>query len=524
MNTQAETEHLALERTLTVLRRRWWIIALTTVLVAAATFAFSEMQRKAYTATASVQVLASPQVNPDTGLPLSSSSDYVDPTVQATAIQLISHQPAVAAATARTVGHGLTPGQVESGIAVSQQTTTNLVNVSSTSTSPALAAAIVNTYVKRYISTQNAQARASLSQSLRLVKSQLRGLSSQSRAGTQGEALQAQAEALRIAMKIQNGGVQLVTPAAIPSGPSSPKVTRNTALGIIVGLLLGLGIAFLLERLDRRIKSVEELEHAFRLPLLAAVPQNSAFSESPTLDGPPDQGHKEVFRLLRAYLRYFNVDKEVRLLMVTSAMSGDGKTTVAYNLAEAAQEAGTKTLLLETDMRRPDLARHYRLSSGPGLSEVLTGGIAAGEAVQSVPIATRMNGNRSQVSLDVLVSGHLPPNPAELLESRTMIEVLTWASEHYGMVVIDTAPVAVVSDAMPLLPKMDGVVLVSQLGRSSKDAAAFLRDRLAGVNAPLLGVIANAVREKSAHGYGYGYGGYESRNAVIPDPPASRRL
>jgi receptor protein-tyrosine kinase len=520
MNTRVDTEPRALETTLAILRRRWWIIALTTILVAAAAFVFSKLERKEYTATTTVQVLASPQVNPDTGLPLSASSTAVDPTVQATAIQLISRQPAVAAATARTIGHGLTPGEVQSAIGVSQQTTTNLVNVSATSTSPALAAAIANTYVSRYISTQNAQARASLSQSLRLVKSQIRALPSQSRASAQGQALQAQAEALRIAMKIQNGGVQLVTSAATPSGSSSPKVTRNAALGIIVGLLLGLGIAFLLERLDRRIKSVEELEHAFRLPLLAAVPQNSAFSAPPVLDAPADQPHKEVFRLLRAYLRYFNVDKELRLLMVTSAMSGDGKTTVAYNLAEAAQEAGTKTLLLETDLRRPDLARHYGLAAGPGLSEVLTGGATAHDAVQPVAITTRVNGTPAQVSLDVLVAGQLPPNPAELLESQAMVDVLAWASEHYGMVIIDTAPVAVVSDAMPLLPKVDGVLLVSQVGRNSTDAAAFFRDRLTGVNAPLLGVVANAVREKRAHGYGYGYGGYKSRNAVTADTPA----
>lgn len=518
MHTRPDNEHLALEQTLGVLRRRWWVILLATVLVAGATYGFSKAQRKQYTATASVQVLASPQVDPQTGLPLDSSSTIVDPTEQATAIQLISHQPAVDQATASAIGHGLTAGAVASAISVSQQTTTNIADVSATSATPALASAIANTFVRQYIAAQQAHAHSILAQALRLVQLQIAALSPASRAGSSGQSLVDRAESLRIAMKLQNGGVQLVTPATTPSSPSSPKVTRNTALGLLVGLLLGLGLAFLIDRFDRRIKNVEELEHAYRLPLLAAIPQNPAFVAPPRLEQSADQAHKEVFRLLRAYLRYFNVDRELRLLLVTSAVSGDGKTTVAHNLAEAAQETGTKTLLLETDMRRPDLARHYGLAHGPGLSEVLTGGAKAHDAVQSVPIATRMNGTRSQVSLDVLVAGHLPPNPAELLESRGMVDLLAWASEHYGLVVIDTAPIAVVSDATPLLSKADGVVLVSQVGRGSRQAAAFLRERLAGLNAPLLGVVANRVREKGSHayGYGYGYGSY----APDPDVPA----
>lgn len=506
MGMNAENEQLALERTLGVLRRRWWVILLATVLVAGATFAFSKVQRKQYTATASIQVLAGQQIDPTTGMPTGSSSSFTDPTVQATAIQLISRQPGVDEATARAIGHGLTPAGVSAAISVSQQTTTNIADVSATTGSPSLSREIANTFVSQYIAAQQAKARATLQQGLNLVDRQLAVMTALQRAGQAGQSLQNQAEALRIAMRLQNGGVQPVTSAVTPGAPSSPKVTRNTALGLIVGLLLGLGLAFLLERLDRRIKNVEELEVAYRLPLLAAVPQSGDFVAPPRLDAAGDSGHKEVFRLLRAYLRYFNVDRELRLLLVTSAVSGDGKTTVAHNLAEAAQETGTKTLLLETDLRRPDLARHYGLKAGPGLAEVLTGGATAQATVQSVPIASRVNGTRSQVSLDVLVAGHLPPNPAELLQSRAMGDLLAWASEHYGLVVIDTSPVAVVSDTMPLLTKVDGVVLVSQVGKSSRDAAAFLRERLAGVGAPLLGVVANAVRDKAARGYGYGYG------------------
>ena len=287
-----------------------------------------------------------------------------------------------------------------------------------------------------------------MSQGVTLVERQIAALSPQQLAGTTGQALLDRAESLRILAKLQDGGAQLATQAGIPSSPSSPKTKRNTALGLLLGFLLGLGVAFLLERLDRRMKNVDEVSAAYRLPLLAAVPLNKQYTLPPGAKLANDRGDTEIFRLLRAYLRYFNVDRELRLLLVASASPGDGKTTIASNLAEAAQETGTGTLLLEADLRRPTLARHYGLPTGPGLSEVLIGSATPSDAIRSVPIATRVNGSRSEVSLDLLVAGHTPPNPAELLQSHAMADILAWAAEHYKLVVIDTPPLGVVSDAM----------------------------------------------------------------------------
>jgi capsular exopolysaccharide synthesis family protein len=389
---------------------------------------------------------------------------------------------------------------------VVQQGQTNIADISVTNPVPSLAAAIANTYVTQYIASQQAQERATLQRGLNEVSLQLAGLSPQQRAGTQGQSLLDQQQSLRILLKVSNGGAQQLRPAVAPSSPSSPKVTRNTALGVLMGLLIGLGLAFLLERFDRRIKNVDEVGPAFRLPLLGVVPQNKQYVAAPDAEGAEHRADMEVFRLLRAYLRYFNVDRELRVLMVASGSPGDGKTTVAHNLAEAAQETGTKSLLLEADLRRPCLATHYGLDPAPGLSELLAGTVTVAEAVRCVPIATRVNGSTSEVALDVLVGGHTPPNPAELLQSHTMADVLSWATEHYELVVIDTPPLAVVSDAMPLLKGVDGVVLVSQIGKNTRDSAAFLRERLEGVSAPVLGVVANGVKAPGRRAYGYGYG------------------
>ncbi len=502
-----ENEHLDLEGVLAVLRRRWWVIAALTLLVGVASFAFSESQPKKYTATASVLFQQSQLTQQASGLTSVGNSSAFDPVVMATNVALLKHQAGVAQATAKEIGKGITPGKVSTAVSVAQSGTTNVATVSATTGRPATAQAIANTFAQQFIKIQSKQQQDAVNQALNLVNRQIAALSKQQLAGQTGQGLQDRAESLKILGRLQNGGAQIVTLAKRPGSPSSPKVARTTLLGLLLGLLLGIIVTFVLERLDRRMKNVEDLEAAYGLPVLASVPRRSSYTRPPDVTGVAENlGDAEVFRLLRAYLRYFNVDRDLRTLLVASAAPGDGKSTISRNLAEAAQETGTRTLLIEADLRRPTVAKHYGLAVGPGLSELLSGNVTVHEAVRSIPVATRVNGTSSEVSLDVLPAGHLPPNPAELVESKAMSEVLSWAAEHYELVIIDTPPVGVVSDAMSLLRKVDGVVLVSQLGKNTRDAAAFLRKRLVGVNAPLLGLVANGVKGKEQVAYGYAYG------------------
>ncbi len=262
---------------------------------------------------------------------------------------------------------------------------------------------------------------------------------------------------------------------------------------------------------------MDELQSAYHLPLLAAVPQSKVYTTPPQqTNGTPDRGEREVFRVLRAYLRYFNVDQELRTLLVASAGTGDGKSTVARNLAQAAQESGTKTLLIEADLRRSGLAGFYDAWPAPGLSEVLVGSAEREQAIRSVPVGARVNEATSEIWMDVLVAGNPPPNPAELIESHAMAELLTWASSNYELVIVDTPPLAVVSDTISLLGRVDGVLVVSQLGKNSRDAAAFLRERLKDINAPLLGLVANRIKAPGKGGYGYSYYGYHGYHASQP--------
>jgi len=465
----------------------------------------------------------SPQLSDQaSGLQALNTSPSSDPVIMATNIQLLEHQEGVAAATAAQVGHGLTAKDVSQAITISQEGQTNVADVSATSPHPHLAAAIANAYAAQFIATLRGQQQAAVGQALALVEDQIATLSPQGLADTNGQALLDRAESLRILAKLQDGDVQVITRAATPTSPSSPKVLENTGIGLVLGLLAGLMAAFLLQRLDRRIRTLEDLDQAYQLPLLGTVPTSAVYTLPPQAAERADRGELEAFHLLRAYLRYFNVDRELRILLVSSAEPGDGKSTIARNLAQAAQQMGTKTLLVEADLRLPELAEHYRIPAAPGLSELLIERATHKSVIKQILMGSHVNGASNAVTLDVLTAGHPPPNPTELLESQAMAHTFTWAAENYELVVVDTPPLSVVADAISLLHRVDGVIVVAKRGKSHRDAAEFLRDRLLSIGAPLLGVVANGVVRPGmgdAYGYGYGYGSKSRWRGRTPDKP-----
>ena len=210
---------------------------------------------------------------------------------------------------------------------------------------------------------------------------------------------------------------------------------------------------------------------------------------------------------MRANLRYFNVDRDVRSVLITSAAPGDGKSTVAWHLAAAAAAARTRVLVVEGDLRHPGLGRALERGAGPGLSTVLAGASSFHEAIQRVPVSDGRTDGDSSRSVDVLFSGPIPPNPTDLIESDRMREVLQRAQMEYDFVVVDTPPTSVVSDAIPLVSQVGGVLVVGRLGKSTRDSLANLRDQLVNLDAPVLGVVVNGLgRDASGYGYGYGYG------------------
>jgi capsular exopolysaccharide synthesis family protein len=507
MDTQQT--NLSFEQALGVIRRRALVILLCFALCGGAAYALSKNQTKRYTATASLVFNNNQLSQQVAGLqPVSSGSNQQ--AQQTTNLKLVQLGD-MATKTASQLGRGLSKEQVNADLSVSAQGESNIVDVAATATSPTLAADIANTYTSVFVKEQQNSNHSYYASALTLVNKQIAALSSKERAGTAGLTLQDRAQSLGVLAELKNGSVQIAQTATVPTAPSSPTISKNTVLGGVFGLLLGLGLAFLLEHFDRRIREPRDLEAIYGLPLLGVVPESTALSRSAkgkkNAGAPLPASEAEAFHLIRAHLRYFNVDKELRTLMVASAAPGDGKTTVARHLAAAAARMGSRVLLLEADLRRPTIAVQLDVASGPGVADVLIGAVSLNEATQTVDLGLPGADGRGARSFDVLVAGSsLPPNPGELIESHAMESLLQQAKTRYDLIVIDTPPLTAVSDAFPLLGKVDGVIIVGRVGRNRRDVAQRLHETLTGAGAPLLGVVANGFKSGRLGGYGgYGY-------------------
>lgn len=482
-----------------ILRRRVVLIALFVLGLLALALAVSLSQQKQYSAAASL-LFRDPQLDQKL-LGSTFVAPSTDPTREAaTNLKLVS-LPVVAKRTQRRLPR---VGSVVDKVEVNADGQADLVSIRATDPSPTTAAHIANAFGEEYIAFRRQADRAKIRDAQQLASRQLNALSERERSGPNGRSIRQRSEQLQILASLQTGNAELVERATPPPSPSSPKVLRNAVLGGLLGLILGSALAFLLEHFDRRIRDPKEMENIFQRPILGTIPDSRAIATSgPVLEG--SFSESEAFRMLRANLRYFNVDRDIESVLITSSAPAEGKSTVAWNLASAAAGAGAKALLIEADLRHPRLASAVQLHPQRGLSSVLSGEAEVDQAVQHVPVSESSNGTGPARALDVLFAGPLPPNPSDLLESERMEKVLRAAERAYDLVVIDTPPTSVVPDAIPLVGRVGGVIVVCRLGRTIRGAVTHLRNQLENLDAPIIGVVVNAVTSASGYGYGYGY-------------------
>lgn len=334
-----------------------------------------------------------------------------------------------------------------------------------------------------------------------------------------------------LAVGLKSSNIRVVDPAMIPSTPARPAKTRNIALSILVGLVGGIGLALLREYLDNTVKTPDDIESLARLPSLAVVP---AFAEtngngrrSRLLGTPSTNGHdkrielvaqhlpksqtSEAFRALRTALLLSQAERPPQVILVTSALPREGKTTAAANLAVTLAQLGDRTLLIDADLRKPGVGRILDLTDGKyaGLSSYLAG-------VSSLDLVTVPH--PAIPNLAAIPTGPLPPNPADLLSSHKLADAIAKLRSQYKFIVIDSPPIMAATDAVILSVQTDGVLLVVRSGETPKEAFTRARDLLVGVKCRLLGVVLNAVDSSSPdyyysyryYPYSYGYGPQEA--------------
>jgi len=444
-----------------VLRRRWWMIVICPIIAALAAGIVSLALPPVY--EAQVVVLVRP------AQPLGST----DPTVAAltsdqisrTYASLMTQRPLLQSVSSE-LGLSIRPDDLAKEVTVTPETNTTILNVAVKDTNPALARDLANRLTADLIA-------------------EVKGF---------------QQQETQVPNARTGDNLIVVSPAILPDKPVSPNKTLNVAIAFAAGLLVALGIAFLLDYLDQSIKSDEELTE--RLGLISighiafAPVGKGRRAELVTLD--THSPASEAYKALRTSLLFSTIDQELKTIVVTSSGPGEGKSRTAANLAVVLAGAGHNTVLIDADFRRPSQHKIFGRIRNVGLSNLILQDVAESEAITAV----------EQVpNLWLVTSGPIPPNPSELLGSGRIRELMARLRSGFTYVILDTPPVNAVTDAAILAAAANGTILVVEQGVTTFPALSHAKQLLDRVGAHTMGVVMNKVRA-SAGSYSYEYGNY----------------
>jgi capsular exopolysaccharide synthesis family protein len=446
---------------LAALRERWWLPAIAAIVGGAAALAASLLTTPLYTASTQMFVATTQSTNP---LDAFQGSQFGQARVTSYA-QLVGGEE-VATRIVDRLGLDLSPGDVSDLISATAQTETVIIDVTVTDTSPERAQQIA----------------AALDEEFPAFVAELE--------------------------TPEDGGpspvkVTVTDRPDVPTTPSSPDTARNVALGVLAGLLLGAALAIVRAYMDRTITDAAEASEVAGAPVIGAILRDEQLNRTHTIEGSGSARVAEDYRQLRTNLQFLNVDEPPKVIMVSSALPSEGKTTAVVNLGLALADAGRRVTIVEADLRRPKVTRYLGLVSGVGLTNVLSGTADIEDVAQK----------HGSGDLHVIAAGPTPPNPGELLSSSQMFSLVDKLRGQNDFVLVDAPPLLPVADSTGLAVYMDGVLLSVRYGSTRKEQLQQSAEMLQRVGARLLGVILNIVPPKvelaTAYGYGYSYG-YEA--------------
>jgi tyrosine-protein kinase len=512
-----------------VVRRRRWIVLAMTVLVTAAAVGFSLLQDARYRASAEVLLSRQNIASSLTGTP--------DPTAFQDAARFaetqadIARVPAVAERTLRAAGADQVAARAFlDSSEVEAAENSDLLEFRVWADTPEVAVERATEYARQYTLYRRELDTAAIAGAREELEASLRDLRAEGNTETAlFESLVEKEQELRTLEALQTSNAFLVRPAD-EAAQVQPKPLRNGLLGLVLGAILGIIIAFLAEALDTRVRSSEEIGELLGLPLLAQVPgppRRLRGSDRLVMLAEPSAPEAEAFRMLRTNLDFVTVDRRAKRILVTSAVDREGKSTTAANLAITLARGGRRVVLVDLDLRRPSLDRFFKLEGRTGLAHVALGHAKLSDAIAEVAIAKldrsspALGGNGMKETpgmLEVVPAGPPPPDAGEFIATRALGAILDELAEHADVVVVDAPPLLLVHDARALSARVDGIVVVTRMNVVRRRMLADLRRLLDTSPAKPLGYVVTGADAGVSYGYGARY--YAAERTAPDKQPA----